>query len=303
MNLSIIIPTLGINEVLIKTLYLLNFQENKDFDVFVVDTSLNSDFCLPFETEYKLNYVNCNNYFKGLGKDEIRTKAFARNLGIHLSKSKYILFIDSDMIPHPDLVNEHLKLLKFDVAVVGLELRTILLIEYQKIKAYLDEVKTKTDLEKIFVYSFSNRSRKVLKRRKLEWYKFLTGNLSAKREFFIKTGLFDTSFVFYGFEDLELGYRFDKLGIDIIFNPNALTIHMHPLPIEKRIENKIESVKNLRRFYEKYENKKILEKLGINFYSKLIYGYLPEFLRKNLCKLNKDYLTNYNFWKAWNTKN
>lgn len=298
MNLSIIIPTLGINDILMKTLYLLNFQENKDFDVFVVDSSLNSDFCLSFETKYKLNYVNYNNYI-----GNARTKAFARNLGIYLSKSEYILFIDSDMVPHPDLVNEHLKFLKFDVAVVGLELRTILLIEYQKIKAYLDQVKTKTDLEEIFLYNFSNRSRKVLKERKLEWYKFLTGNLSAKREFFIKTGFFDTNFVSYGFEDLELGYRFDKLGIDIIFNPNALTIHMHPLLIEKRIENKVESVKNLRKFYEKYENKRILEKLGINFYSNLIYGYLPEFLRKNLCKLNKDYLTNYNFWKAWNTKN
>lgn len=151
----------------------------------------------------------------------------------------------------------------------------------------------------MFKQRFSNKSRKNLLSRKIEWYKFLTGNLSCKRETFIKAGMFDANFVSYGYEDLELGYRFNKLGIPIIFNPRAITIHLHPLPTDKRIQNKIESVQNLKKFYYKYLNQEILQKLGINFYSRIVYEMLPNKIKQFLMEYSEDYKVNYVFWKSF----
>lgn len=255
------------------------------------------------DTKYHLRYVDVRDFIKG---EKVYTKSLARNLGIQLSKNDYILLIDADMIPHPNLLQNHVKKLSHlknkNVVLVGLELRTLKQDEYLKVKDLIFKVQTADDLEKIFHFDFSNRSRKILKFRKIGWYKFLTGNLLSTRELFIKTGMFDTDFVSYGFEDLELGYRFEKLGAMIFFNPSSLTIHLHPLPIDKRVKNKIDSVKNLKIFYQKYQNKEILQKLGINFYSKIIYNYFPGYIKELLKKKSNDYLTNYFFWKEWNTR-
>jgi GT2 family glycosyltransferase len=293
---------LGITDILRKVLFFLNFQTSKEFEVIVVNTNsnnLNSELKSKLNSDYKLNYViNVINLDGG-------TKALARNVGVLNSKTDYILFIDSDMIPHPNLVEEHLKTLRQNnsLAVVGLEMRTLSLEEYDNTLKILDNISKNTsslkfELEKVFSLSYSNYSRKVRKKRFIDWFKFLTGNLSTYREAIIKASLFDLSFVSYGFEDLELGYRYSKMGYKILFNPKAMTLHLHPLTLQKRLSNKIESIKNLKIFYNKYGNKEILNKLGINFYSRIVYGFLPLF--SFLAKLSDDYYVNYHFWNEWN---
>ncbi|MCX7759060.1 MAG: glycosyltransferase [bacterium] len=298
--ITVIIPTLGLSNILKRILFFLNFQVFKDFEVIVVDNSERSG-NLSIDTKYNLKIVNTGSF----GGNFYRTKSFARNLGLILSKTDYVLFIDADMIPHPMLISEHWEILKRyeNSAVVGLELRTIKQNEYEDVLRDIQNINSYSELESLFCRTFSNRSRRGLTNREIEWYKFLTGNLSGNKEFFIKVGMFNTDFVSYGFEDLELGYRFDKFGINITFNPKALTIHLHPLSVEKRIENKKESVKNLKKFYQTYGNKKILQILGINIYSRLIYDYLPLPFKNLLQEINDDYRTNYNFWREWNTKN
>lgn len=299
-KITIVIPTYGISNILIKTLFFLNFQTYKNFEVIVVDTSEKIT-NLDINTDYSLVYLWAR---KIISKKGFLTKSLARNLGICFAKTDYILFIDADMIPHPRLIYHHLQALEniHNSAIVGLELRTVTQQEFNNIEDLLNKIKNLQELENLFDLQFSNRSRKILNFRKIQWYKFLTGNLSSKKDLFIKTGMFDENFISYGFEDLELGYRFNKIGVPIFFNPKAITIHLHPLPVEKRVQNKMESVKNLKIFYQKYQNPEILNKLGINFYSKIIYDYLPPYLKEFLKKKSNDYLTNYYFWKEWNTQ-
>lgn len=57
---------------------------------------------------------------------------------------------------------------------------------------------------------------------------FYTSNISVSREQLEKLDcLFDPMFKKYGFEDIDLGYRLYKQGIQIIYNPNALAYHDH----------------------------------------------------------------------------
>ncbi len=57
------------------------------------------------------------------------------------------------------------------------------------------------------------------------WY-FYTSNLSIKKS---KLGPqpFDSDFRAYGWEDIELGFRLEKMGLELIYTPQALAYHDH----------------------------------------------------------------------------
>ena len=57
---------------------------------------------------------------------------------------------------------------------------------------------------------------------------FTTGNLSMDRAMFLDLGGFDENFKSYGWEDIDLGYRFHHAGGKIVFDPAARAIHAHP---------------------------------------------------------------------------
>ncbi len=57
---------------------------------------------------------------------------------------------------------------------------------------------------------------------------FGTGNLSMDRQMFLDLGGFDERFTEYGWEDIDLGYRFHRAGGRLIFDPEARAVHAHP---------------------------------------------------------------------------
>ncbi len=60
------------------------------------------------------------------------------------------------------------------------------------------------------------------------WMHFATGNLSLARPTFLRLNGFDERFPCYGWEDLDLGLRFERLGGRILFDPQARASHDHP---------------------------------------------------------------------------
>ena len=62
-------------------------------------------------------------------------------------------------------------------------------------------------------------------RKRLSWLYFLTGNASVRRDDLVRVGGFDESFTGYGHEDFELGYRLQKAGIEILYEPRAVNYH------------------------------------------------------------------------------
>lgn len=60
------------------------------------------------------------------------------------------------------------------------------------------------------------------------WLHFATGNLSISRPMFMRLEGFDERFPCYGWEDLDLGLRFERLGGRIVFDPEARATHDHP---------------------------------------------------------------------------
>jgi hypothetical protein len=66
------------------------------------------------------------------------------------------------------------------------------------------------------------------KLRDLSWAYFATGNVAIDREVLEQSGLFDTRFRLYGWEDLELGERLRRMGVVLVRCPEAVGYHWHP---------------------------------------------------------------------------
>ena len=73
----------------------------------------------------------------------------------------------------------------------------------------------------------------------LSWAYFATGNVAIDKDVLKKSGLFDTAFFLYGWEDLELGERLRQMGVELVKCPKAIGYHWHPALSLEQVPNLI----------------------------------------------------------------
>ena len=176
-------------------------------------------------------------------------RAMARNAGIAAASSAIVLFNDSDILASPDLLSRHLHRHeeRQNIAVVGWEVQVKDLAEY----AYKrDHPQARGHLH-------------PPTRKRLTWLYFLTGNASVRREKLLEVGSFDESFTGYGHEDLELGYRLQKAGVEIVYEPNAVNYHCQDVPHEDQKEKMKLAGRSTVRFYRKHPDFAVKANLGM----------------------------------------
>jgi GT2 family glycosyltransferase len=61
---------------------------------------------------------------------------------------------------------------------------------------------------------------------------FYTSNISLEKKWF-ENEKYSSKFKNYGFEDIEIGYRLEKKGLRVIYNPKAIVYHMHKYSFEQ----------------------------------------------------------------------
>ena len=71
------------------------------------------------------------------------------------------------------------------------------------------------------------------------WYYFLTGNISFPKALFEEEQGFSEDFLNYGWEDLELGYRFKKRNIPLYYLTTAVNYHYHVITDKEKSERKL----------------------------------------------------------------
>lgn len=211
--ISVIIPTYNRKDMLIETLRALNGQSYnlEEVEVIVIDdcSPLNPEQEISnLETRYKLRFFR---EMKNIGQGRIR------NRGIKLATGKYLFFIGDDTVPGIDFMEEHMKLhAKFSgIAVLGQvlwasQLRNDFMDFIERIQFHYHTIKDKNDV-------------------KLHFY---TSNISLEKRWFIDDEYSD-KFKNYGLEDLELGYRLEKKGLRVVYNPDAIVYHFHPYSFEQ----------------------------------------------------------------------
>lgn len=178
-------------------------------------------------------------------------RAAARNAGIAAARAPLVMFTDADILASPQLLERHLAGHRAAegkrVAVVGCELQVTSLADY---RTQRDRPETRRPLHP--------RSRTHV-----SWLYFLTGNASVRRDDVEAVGKFDESFTGYGHEDLELGYRLEKSGVELRYDADAVNYHWHPVPFAEQIgRSELAGVSTVR-FYRKHPEITVMANLGM----------------------------------------
>ncbi|WP_446687830.1 glycosyltransferase family 2 protein [Priestia megaterium] len=89
----------------------------------------------------------------------------------------------------------------------------------------------------------------------LPYIAFLSGNVSVRKANLKKSGLFDETFVGYGAEDWELGYRLYKNGVQFVLDPFTVAYHQEHGISKRKVK---EQWGNHYRFVKKHPNIDVL---------------------------------------------
>ena len=175
-------------------------------------------------------------------------RAAARNAGIAAARAPVVLFTDADIIASPDLLSRHLAHHGgSSCAVVGMEVQ---------VTSYDDYLAKRAD----------RRKRDPLhgeRAKRLSWLYFLTGNASVPKAELERVGRFDDGFTGYGHEDLELGYRLQRAGVPIVYEPRAVDYHWHPVPWDEQQRKYELAGRSTVRFYRKHPAWAVALRLGM----------------------------------------
>ena len=176
-------------------------------------------------------------------------RAAARNAGIRAAQSPVVLFNDSDILASPDLLSTHLARHRerAKIAVVGWEVQVKDLDDY----AYKRE------------HASERGHLHPATRKRLPWLYFLTGNASVPRDDLLAVGCFDENFTGYGHEDLELGYRLERAGLEIVYEPKAVNYHCQDVPHDDQKEKMKLAGRSTVRFYRKHPDFAVKLNLGM----------------------------------------
>lgn len=211
MTLSIAIPTYNRGAVLMETIPRLLALEPPASEIMIVDQTGEH----PRHVAARLAAWNASGAIRLMRLDEPSIPR-AMNLALTATTSRYVLFLDDDIIPSPSLIAAHLDAYRDSgiAAVVGQVLQP------GEEPAHHDEATlrrgTIADLEFRFNHDRACDIRNVM-----------AGNLSVERESALAIGGFDESFVAvaYRFES-DFALRLAKAGGRIRFEPSASIRHL-----------------------------------------------------------------------------
>lgn len=236
-KVSVVIPTCNRAERLKRVVESLLNQTYQDFEIIVVDDG---------------SVDGTESMIKGLMKKEPCQLAYfkqenkgpgsARNAGITHAKGELILFIDDDVLPAPNLLEEHISGHRRhpgeNIAILGSVVNA-------------PELKVSP-----FMRWLANKGPQFHQSREengasLGYRYFCTANISLTRRFMLEKGMFDESFRPF-FEDIELGYRFEQQNVQIILNKNAIGYHLRGETFQGYCERSVLAGQSAAAFYNKW---------------------------------------------------
>jgi len=148
-------------------------------------------------------------------RQENKGPAAARNVGIREAASALILFTDDDIIPERDLVTQHLKMHATYPA------ETAAILGFVTWSADLEPTPFMQWYGSEILFSF----RELTDKTEIDHRYFYTCNISLKRDFLRREGMFDEDFKVAAFEDIELGFRLSTAGMRLFYNSEAVAYH------------------------------------------------------------------------------
>ncbi|HET6171004.1 MAG TPA: glycosyltransferase [Gaiellales bacterium] len=218
-EISVVIPTHDRAELLRDSLESLARQsiESDRFEVIVVDdgsTDGTGEVCAGLSQRLPLRYLPIPS--SGI--------AAAKNAGVRTARGAIVLFLDDDDVADPGLLAEHLRVHgerpAEHVAVLG----------YTTWGDWLDVTPLMRFVTDVGHYLFAYDG--LEDGQSLDYTYFWGGRSSCKRSFLLRHGLFNPAFTF-GSEDIELGYRLSRHGLEVVYAAGAVSLMNRAVTLEE----------------------------------------------------------------------
>jgi glycosyltransferase involved in cell wall biosynthesis len=214
MYFSVVIPTHNRLDMLLRVLDALEKQAGTpEFEVIVINDGSTDDTERVVAQRKGVTFGTQKNSGPGA----------ARNHGVTLATGKFVVFIGDDTVPEPHFLAEHARVHRASdddplLACLGYTGWP----RGERVTAFMDYI---NDYGLQFGY-------KLIKDGDVVPFNFFyTSNISISRGL-LATYPFDTTFPAAAWEDIELAYRLDQLGLKIRYNARAITRHHHPMSVE-----------------------------------------------------------------------
>jgi validoxylamine A glucosyltransferase len=229
-EVSVVIPTYNRAPLLRRTLASLVRQRTApSFEVIVADDGSADDSAqvvAGFSDRLTIRY--------GYQEDRGYRVATARNMGAAMARAPILVFLDSGTLAGPDLLAGHLRRHREHQRVPGSPARGPAVIGYtfgyqlfqttEGLADAVDRMSPQQVYERFHTQpSFRDSRHEELARAgfdlstlKLPWLFFWSMNISMHADDFAAVGGFDERFVEWGGEDVELGYRLHRRGVQLI---------------------------------------------------------------------------------------
>jgi len=147
--------------------------------------------------------------------------AKGRNVGISRAQGERIIFIDDDVLPLPNFVEEHLA------------------AQDAYARSHRDTAEVIVRGGAINVESFDDLPLPIWSLKHYSGNFFWTTNVSVPLATIRAIGGFNDSFSEYGWEDIDVGLRLRSRGVKAVFNKQALVYHWKPRPRSTNVEKMI----------------------------------------------------------------
>lgn len=218
---SVVIPTYNRLSMLVNVLEALDRQiDAPEFEVVIVNDGSKDGTAAAleqFEREGRFTFPLTQRTQENGGPGR------ARNHGVSLARGEWIVFIGDDTVPEPGFMSGHAGTHScYDddpwVACLGYT-------------GWPDDGSVTAFMHYINDYGLQFGYRLIEHDTIVPFNFFYTSNISISREV-LAAHPFDTSFPAAAWEDIELAYRLDALGLRIHYNAEAQTRHHHPTSVE-----------------------------------------------------------------------
>lgn len=234
---SFVIPTFNSKYFLLNVIrhILLQDASADEYEILIVDDG-STDGSQSFIQSYLFDNKVSNNirYFYWPKphlptQDKIFRAGLSRNLGVNQARGKYIVFLDSDILIPRFFLNELRQNFLNNKDVVQYVRHHI---PYQFSNAHVSfgdvqkGLSTYIEEKKYWQPFFEAADWMAMD---FYWKYTCTYCLALRKEDFFSVGRFRRTFVSYGFEDTDLGYRLHMKGLNFYLSP-TITLHLTPPP-------------------------------------------------------------------------
>lgn len=208
-KISVIIPTYNAGTRLVTCLeHLLDQEQPPPYEVVVADDGSKDFPDIPRSMLDDSRLVILRLEHKG--------PAATRNRAIEKARGEYVLHLGDDIMVERNFIKAHHECL------AGREMTASL--GFTPLDPDLIDPEVKPLLGPLGLGGWSKDAKNS--NPKLDFNHFATCNLALKRDLMLQEKL-DESFPYAAFEDTDAGYRLEKRGLKIVFNPAAAALHAH----------------------------------------------------------------------------